>query len=174
MEEVETKSGFLPNVFKVLSYRPVEFRAFFAYYNAIMNKETGRLSKADRELIVVATSIKNGCPYCVIAHSALHRIYSKNPILAEQVTVNWELADLNERERAMLDFALSVSQAENITDEHFKKLESHGFDWDDAWDIATVAAFFSMSNRIAHFTGMRPNEEFYTLGRLPREKREIK
>ncbi|XP_029458691.1 uncharacterized protein LOC115092180 isoform X2 [Rhinatrema bivittatum] len=172
MEEVETKSGFLPNVFKVLSHRPAEFRAFFAYYNAIMNKETGRLSKADRELIVVATSTTNRCPYCVIAHSALHRIYSKQPTLADQVTVNWELAELGPRELAILSFALAVTHAENITDEHFKKLEVHGFDREDAWDMAMVSAFFAMSNRIAHFTDLRPNKEFYTMGRLPKEKAE--
>ncbi|XP_041057110.1 uncharacterized protein si:ch211-175m2.5 [Carcharodon carcharias] len=170
MEEVETKSGFLPNIFKVLSYRPVEFRAFFAYYNALMNKETGNLSKADRELIIVATSANNHCPYCVIAHSALHRIYSKNPILADQVAVNRQLADLDDRQRAMLDFALAVSNAENINEDHLKKLEMHGFDREDAWDIATITAFFSMSNRLAHLINLRPNEEFYTLGRLAREK----
>ncbi|XP_072351273.1 uncharacterized protein [Scyliorhinus torazame] len=170
MEEVETKSGFLPNIFKMLSYRPVEFRAFFAYYNALMNKETGNLSKADRELIIVATSANNHCPYCVIAHSALHRIYSKNPVLADQVVVNSQLADLDDRQHAMLDFALAVSNAANISDDHLKKLEVHGFDRDDAWDIATITAFFAMSNRLAHLNDLCPNEEFYTLGRLPREK----
>ncbi|XP_033890317.2 uncharacterized protein si:ch211-175m2.5 [Acipenser ruthenus] len=170
MEEMETKSGFLPNVFKVLSHRPAEFRAFFAYYNALMNKETGRLSKADRELIVVATSINNRCLYCVISHGALHRIYSKNPTLADQVSVNYEVAELQARERVMLDFALAISRCDNITEEHFKNLEAHGFDREDAWDIAAIAAFFSLSNRIAHFTDMRPNEEFYSMGRLPREK----
>ncbi|XP_030050221.1 uncharacterized protein LOC115463654 isoform X1 [Microcaecilia unicolor] len=170
MEEVETKSGFLPNVFKLLSHRPAEFRAFFAYYDAIMNKETGRLSKSDRELIVVATSTANRCPYCVVAHSAVHRIYSKHTTLADQVTVNWELAELSQRELAMLKFAMAVAHAENITEEHFKELEEHGFDREDAWDIAMVSAFFAMSNRIAHFTDLRPNKEFYTMGRLPREK----
>ncbi|XP_067903545.1 uncharacterized protein si:ch211-175m2.5 isoform X1 [Heterodontus francisci] len=170
MEEVETKSGFLPNIFKVLSYRPAEFRVFFAYYNALMNKETGNLSKADRELIIVATSANNHCPYCVIAHSALHRLYSKNPILADQVVVNRQLADLDNRQRAMLDFALAVSNAENISEGHLKKLEMHGFDREDAWDIAMITAFFAMSNRLAHFIDLRPNEEFYTLGRLPRVK----
>ncbi|XP_069486472.1 uncharacterized protein [Ambystoma mexicanum] len=170
MEEVESKGGFLPNVFKVMAHRPAEFRAFFSFYNAIMNKETGNLSKADRELIVVATSIHNKCPYCVIAHSALHRIYSKNPALADQVIVNWEAADLGEREKAMLNFALVVSRAENIKDEHFKKLEENGLDSEDAWDIAMISAFFAMSNRIAHFIDLRPNAEFYSLGRVPREK----
>eukprot|EP00062_Callorhinchus_milii_P007549 gi/632949305/ref/XP_007890083.1/ PREDICTED: uncharacterized protein LOC103177642 [Callorhinchus milii] len=170
MEEIETKSGFLPNVFKVLSHRPTEFRAFFAYYNALMNKEAGQLSKADRELIIVATSANNSCPYCVIAHSAVHRIYSKNPTLADQVAVNWHLADLDDRQRAMLDFALAVSCGENIGENNFKKLEAHGFDREDAWDIGVIAAFYSMSNRIAHLTDMRPNKEFYMLGRLPKEK----
>ncbi|XP_074850107.1 uncharacterized protein LOC142012976 [Carettochelys insculpta] len=170
MEEVERKSGFLPNVFSVMSHRPAEFRAFFAYYNAIMNKERGRLSKADKELIVVATSIVNKCPYCVIAHSALHRIYSKKPSLADQVIVNWKLADLSDRDQAMLEFALAVSRAENITEEHFQKLEAQGFDREDAWDIGMIASFFAMSNRIAHFTDLRPNEEFYSMGRIARDK----
>ncbi|XP_072920113.1 uncharacterized protein [Hemitrygon akajei] len=170
MEEVETKVGFLPNIFKALSYRPVEFRAFFAYYNAIMNKETGNLSKADRELIIVATSANNFCPYCVIAHCALHRLYSKNPTLADQVVVNRQLADLDDRQQAMLDFALVVSKAENISEDHLKNLEKHGFDKEDVWDIGTIAAFFAMSNRLAHLIDLRPNEEFYTLGRSLKDK----
>ncbi|XP_010724559.1 uncharacterized protein LOC104915377 [Meleagris gallopavo] len=169
MEEVEVKTGFLPNVFKAMSHRPAEFRAFFAYYNAIMNKETGRLSKADKELIIVATSAVNRCPYCVVAHGALHRIYSKQPTLADQVVVNWKLADLSGRDLAMLEFALAVCRADNITEEHFQKLEAHGFDREDAWDIATIAAFFAMSNRIAHFVDLRPNKEFYNMGRTPYE-----
>nr|XP_056704919.1 uncharacterized protein LOC130476929 [Euleptes europaea] len=173
MEEVEVKTGFLPNVFKAMSHRPTEFRAFFAYYNAIINKETGNLSKADKELIIVATSIVNRCPYCVIAHGALHRIYSKKPTLADQVTVNWKLADLSARDLAMLEFALAVCRAENITEEHFQKLKAHGFDREDAWDIAAISAFFAMSNRMAHFLDLRPNQEFYTMGRIPREKAEI-
>uniref|UniRef100_A0A6J0TEW4 Carboxymuconolactone decarboxylase-like domain-containing protein n=1 Tax=Pogona vitticeps TaxID=103695 RepID=A0A6J0TEW4_9SAUR len=170
MEEVEVKTGFLPNVFKVLSHRPAEFRAFFAYYNAIMNKESGNLSKADKELIIVATSIANRCPYCVVAHSAFHRIYSKKPTLADQVTVNWKMADLTDRELAMLEFAIAVCQANNITEEHFQKLEAHGFDREDAWDIGAISAFFAMSNRIAHFTNVPPNPEFYAMGRVPRDK----
>ncbi|XP_029458700.1 uncharacterized protein LOC115092180 isoform X3 [Rhinatrema bivittatum] len=141
-------------------------------YTETLSSDKGRLSKADRELIVVATSTTNRCPYCVIAHSALHRIYSKQPTLADQVTVNWELAELGPRELAILSFALAVTHAENITDEHFKKLEVHGFDREDAWDMAMVSAFFAMSNRIAHFTDLRPNKEFYTMGRLPKEKAE--
>ncbi|KAM9850182.1 uncharacterized protein ACBR49_007399 isoform 2-T4 [Aulostomus maculatus] len=123
MEEVESRGGFLPNVFKALSHRPAEFRAFFAYYNELMNKETGRLSKADRELIVVATSIHNRCLYCVVSHSALHRIYSKKPTLSDQVIVNYELAELEPRERAMLDFAMAVCRADTITEQHFRSLE---------------------------------------------------
>ncbi|XP_036424737.1 uncharacterized protein si:ch211-175m2.5 [Colossoma macropomum] len=171
MEEVETKGGFLPNVFKVLAHRPAEFRAFFTYYDALMNKETGGLSKADRELIVVATSAHNHCLYCVVSHSALHRIYSKKPTLADQVSVNYQVADLSSRERAMLDFALTVCRSETVTDEHFTSLEAHGFDREDIWDIAAIAAFFAMSNRLAHLTDMRPNTEFYNMGRVPREKR---
>ncbi|XP_054842867.1 uncharacterized protein LOC129334650 [Eublepharis macularius] len=170
MEEVEVKTGFLPNVFKTMAHRPAEFRSFFAYYNAIMNKETGNLTKADKELIIVATSIVNRCPYCVVAHGALHRIYSKKPTLADQVTVNWRMAELSDRELAMLEFALAVCHAENISEEHFQKLEAHGFDREDAWDIGAISAFFAMSNRIAHFIDLRPNPEFYTMGRIPREK----
>ncbi|XP_017329981.1 uncharacterized protein si:ch211-175m2.5 [Ictalurus punctatus] len=171
MEEVEMKGGFLPNVFKVLAHRPAEFRAFFAYYNLLMNKETGGLSKADRELIVVATSAFNNCLYCVVSHSALHRIYSKKPKLADQVAVNYKVAELTARERAMLDFALIVCRSETVTDEHFSSLEAQGFDREDIWDIASIAAFFALSNRMAHLTDMRPNTEFYNLGRVPRDKR---
>lgn len=170
MEEVEKKGGFLPNVFKVMARRPNEFRAFFTYYDVLMNKESGNLSKADKELIVVATSAHNNCIYCVTAHSALHRIYSKNKTLADQVIVNPEQADLSPRDHAMLEFALAVAKPENITEEHFIKLEKHGFDREDAWDIAMITAFFAMSNRIAHVTDLQPNEEFCTLGRVPREK----
>lgn len=174
MEEVESKGGFLPNVFKALSHRPAEFRAFFAYYNELMGKETGRLTKADRELIVVATSIYNRCLYCVVSHSALHRIYSKKPTLADQVIVNYENADLSPRERAMLDFAMAICRSDTITEQHFQSLEEVGFDREDAWDIAAIAAFFAMSNRLAHLTDMRPNVEFYNMGRVPREKRKDK
>ncbi|KAM9377082.1 uncharacterized protein KZ484_009466 isoform 1-T2 [Pholidichthys leucotaenia] len=170
MEEVESKGGFLPNVFKALSHRPAEFRAFFAYYNELMNKDTGGLTKADRELIVVATSIQNKCLYCVISHSALHRIYSKKPTLCDQVIVNYETAELAPRERAMLDFALAVCRCDTITEEHFKSLEKVGFDREDAWDIAAITAFFAMSNRLAHLTDMRPNLEFFNMGRVPRDK----
>ncbi|XP_054890288.1 uncharacterized protein si:ch211-175m2.5 [Poeciliopsis prolifica] len=170
MEEVESKGGFLPNVFKALSHRPPEFRAFFAYYNELMNKETGNLTKADRELIVVATSSHNKCLYCVVAHSALHRIYSKNPTLSDQVVVNYKLAELTPRQHAMLDFAMAVCRSDTITDKHFQSLEKLGFDREDAWDIAAVAAFFAMSNRLAHFTDLKPNHEFFNVGRVPRDK----
>ncbi|XP_076015761.1 uncharacterized protein LOC143008067 [Genypterus blacodes] len=170
MEEVETKGGFLPNVFKALSHRPAEFRAFFAYYNELMNKEAGSLTKADKELIVVATSSYNHCLYCVVAHSALHRIYSKKPTLSDQVVVNYKNAELSPREHAMLDFAMAVCRSESITEQHFLSLEEVGFDQEDAWDIGAVAAFFAMSNRMAHLTDMRPNTEFYNLGRMPRDK----
>uniref|UniRef100_A0A8C2CUS2 Si:ch211-175m2.5 n=1 Tax=Cyprinus carpio TaxID=7962 RepID=A0A8C2CUS2_CYPCA len=170
MEEVKQKGGFLPNVFKVLAHRPAEFRAFFSYYNALMNKESGGLSKADRELIVVATSAHNHCLYCVVSHSALHRIYSKKPLLADQVAVNYRVAELSAREKAMLDFALTVCRSETITEEHLSSLEAHGFDREDIWDIGAIAAFFALSNRMAHLTDMRPNAEFYNMGRVPRDK----
>ncbi|XP_053284717.1 uncharacterized protein si:ch211-175m2.5 [Pleuronectes platessa] len=170
MEEVESKGGFLPNVFKVLSHRPAEFRAFFTYYNELMNKETGSLTKADRELIVVATSIHNKCLYCVVSHSALHRIFSKKPTLSDQVITNYENAELGPRERAMLDFAMAVCRSDTITEQHFQSLEEVGFDHEDAWDIAAIAAFFAMSNRLAHLTDMRPNPEFYNMGRVPKDK----
>ncbi|OCU00745.1 uncharacterized protein XB22169562.L [Xenopus laevis] len=170
MEEVEQKGGFVPNVFKALAHRPDEFRAFFAYYDVLLNKESGKLSKADKELIIVATSASNRCPYCVTAHGALHRIYSKNNKLADQVVVNWHLADLSPRDYAMLEFALAVAKAENITENHFTKLEDHGFDREDAWDIAMITAYFAMANRIAHLLDLRPNQEFYSLGRIPRVK----
>lgn len=170
MEEVESKGGFLPNVFKVLSHRPAEFRAFFDFYNELMNKETGNLSKADRELIVVATSIHNKCLYCVVSHSALHRIYSKKPTVSDQVIVNYQAADLSPRELAMLDFAMAVCRCDTITEKHFESLKEVGFDEEDAWDIGAIAAFFAMSNRLAHVTDMKPNLEFYNMGRVPRDK----
>ncbi|KAM8908805.1 uncharacterized protein AB9W97_005969 [Spinachia spinachia] len=170
MEDVESKGGFLPNVFKALSHRPAEFRAFFAYYNELMNKETGSLTKADRELIVVATSTYNKCLYCVVSHSALHRIYSKKPTLCDQVIVNYENAELSPRESAMLDFAMAVCRSDTVTERHFQSLEEAGFDREDAWDIAAIAAFFAMSNRLAHLTDMRPNVEFYNMGRTPKDR----
>jgi uncharacterized peroxidase-related enzyme len=165
---VQEKSGFVPNVFLVLAHRPDEFRAFFAYHDALMEKESG-LTKAEREMIVVATSGANQCQYCVVAHGAILRIRAKNPLLADQVAVNYRKADLAPRQVAMLDFAMKVSQqAQAVGGADFDTLRGHGFSDEDIWDIAAVAAFFALSNRMANFTAMRPNDEFYTLGRQPR------
>src|SRR6266478_7076364 len=162
---VQEKSGFVPNVFLTLAHRPDEFRAFFAYHDALMDKEGG-LSKAEREMIVVATSSANQCQYCVIAHGAILRIRAKNPLIADQVAINFRKADITERQKAMLDFALKVSRsAETVGEADFDVLKSHGFDEEDIWDIAAIAAFFGLSNRMANVTGMRPNAEFYTMGR---------
>ena len=169
--QVQEKSGFVPNVFLVLARRPEEFRAFFAYHDALMEKEGG-LSKAEREMIVVATSGANHCQYCVVAHGAILRIRAKNPLVADQVAVNYRKADLSPRERAMLDFAMKVAlEASAIDEDHFAQLRPHGFSEEDIWDIAAIAAFFALSNRLANFTAMRPNDEFYLLGRLTKEKR---
>ena len=162
---VQEKSGFVPNVFLALAYRPDEFRAFFAYHDALMDKP-GNLSKAEREMIVVATSNANQCQYCVIAHGAILRIRAKNPLLADQVAVNYRKADITPRQKAMLDFAMKVStQAYAGGDDDFETLKQHGFELGDAWDIAAIAAFFGLSNRLANVSSMRPNDEFYTLGR---------
>ncbi len=167
---VQEKAGFVPNVFLTLAHRPAEFRAFFAYHDALMLKETGNLSKADREMIVTATSAKNDCLYCVVAHGALLRIYAKNPLLADQVAVNHLKADITPRQSAMLDFAVKVClDSAAVNDADYASLHTHGFDDEDIWDIATITAFFGMSNRIANSIGMRPNEEFYLMGRLPRK-----
>lgn len=162
---VQEKSGFIPNVFLTLAHRPDEFRAFFAYHDALMEKP-GNLSKAEREMIVVATSGANQCQYCVIAHGAILRVRAKNPLIADQVATNYRKADITERQKAMLDFAMKVSQTAHLVGEaDFKALQAHGFSEDDAWDIAGISAFFGMSNRIANVTNMRPNAEFYSLGR---------
>ncbi len=167
---VQEKAGFVPNVFLTLAHRPDEFRAFFAYHDALMLKETGNLSKADREMIVTATSAKNDCLYCVVAHGALLRIYAKNPLVADQVAVNHLKADITPRQSAMLDFAVKVClDSAAVNDADYASLHAHGFDDEDIWDIATITAFFGMSNRIANSIGMRPNEEFYLMGRLPRK-----
>ncbi|XP_063312622.1 uncharacterized protein LOC134612201 [Pelobates fuscus] len=160
MEEVEKEDGILPNIYKAMAHRPNEFRHFFAHYDCLMNKETGNLSRADKELLIVATSAYNKCPYCVTAHGAQHIIHSKNPILAYQVIINWGLAELNQRERAMVEFALAIAKPENITEIHFKQLEKHGLDREDAWDIAAITAFFAMANRLAYLMDLRPNDEF--------------
>lgn len=165
---VQEKSGFVPNVFLTLAYRPDEFRAFFAYHDALMEKDSG-LSKAEREMIVVATSAANQCQYCVIAHGAILRIRAKSPEIADQIAINYRKADITPRQRAMLDFAMKVSRAaEEVSEADFTALATHGFSDDDAWDIAAVAAFFALSNRLANVTGMRPNPEFYMLGRQPK------
>jgi uncharacterized peroxidase-related enzyme len=165
---VQEKSGFVPNVFLSLAYRPEEFRAFFAYHDALMEKEGG-LTKAEREMIVVATSAANQCQYCVIAHGAILRIRAKNPLVADQIAVNYRKADITPRQRAMLDFAMKVAlDAGTISEPDFAAAAAHGFSDDDIWDIAAIAAFFALSNRMANLTAMRPNDEFYLMGRLPK------
>jgi uncharacterized peroxidase-related enzyme len=162
---VQEKAGFIPNVFLVLARRPEEFRAFMAYHDALMDKP-GALSKAEREMIVVATSNANQCQYCVVAHGAILRIRAKNPLIADQVAINYRKADITPRQRAMLDFAMTVAfEAHAVGDAEMAALAEHGFGPEDAWDIAAIAAFFGMSNRMANVTSMRPNDEFYTMGR---------
>jgi uncharacterized peroxidase-related enzyme len=167
---VQEKAGFVPNVFLTLAHRPAEFRAFFAYNDALMLKESGSLTKADREMIVTATSARNGCLYCVVAHGALLRIYAKNPLVADQVAVNHLKADITPRQSAMLDFALKVClHSEQVNDADYVALRAHGFDDEDIWDIAAITAFFGLSNRIANAISMRPNDEFFLMGRVPRK-----
>jgi uncharacterized peroxidase-related enzyme len=162
---VQEKSGFIPNVFLVLAHRPEEFRAFFAYHDALMEKP-GNLTKAEREMIVVATSNLNQCQYCVVAHGAILRIRAKDPLIADQVAVNYRKADITDRQKAMLDFAVRVStEAQKVSESDFATLKSHGFTEEDIWDIAAISAFFGLSNRLANVTSMRPNSEFYTMGR---------
>ena len=162
---VQEKAGFVPNVFLALAHRPDEFRAFFAYHDALMERDGG-LTKADREMIVVATSNENNCQYCVVAHGAILRIRAKNPLVADQVAVNYRKADITPRQKAMLDFALKVAtDSGSICDADFETLRGHGFSDDDIWDIAGISAFFGLSNRMANFMSMRPNDEFYTMGR---------
>lgn len=169
--EVQEKAGFVPNVFLALAHRPAEFRAFFAYHDALMDKETGSLTKAEREMIVTATSARNRCLYCVVAHGALVRIYSKQPLLADQIAVNHAKADIGERQKAMLDFAMKVCvSADEVGDDDFMRLRPHGFDDEDIWDIAAITAFFGLSNRMANVTAMRPNDEFHLMGRVPRQR----
>ena len=167
---VQEKAGFVPNVFLVLAHRPDEFRAFFAYHDALMLKDGG-LSKGEREMIVVATSAANTCHYCVVAHGALVRVYEKKPLLADQVAINYRKADITARQRAMLDFAMKVAlRSAEIEESDFAGLREHGFSDEDGWDIAGIAAFFGMSNRMANMTGMRPNDEFYLMGRVPKAR----
>jgi uncharacterized peroxidase-related enzyme len=165
---VQEKSGFIPNVFLTLAHRPDEFRAFFAYHDALMERDGG-LTKAEREMIVVATSSANQCHYCVIAHGAILRIRAKNPQIADQIAVNYRKADITPRQRAMLDFAMKVSrEAHLVSEADFGEIAAHGFSDSDIWDIAAIAAFFALSNRMANVTAMRPNDEFYLMGRLPK------
>jgi uncharacterized peroxidase-related enzyme len=169
--EVQEKSGFIPNVFLALARRPAEWRAFFAYHDALMLKEGGHLTKGDREMIVTATSAANHCLYCVVAHGAILRIYEKKPLVADQVAINHRKADISPRQRAMLDFAMKVCQRSNeVEDADFAALHFHGFDDEDIWDITAITAFFGLSNRMANVTGMLPNPEFYLLGRVPKAK----
>jgi uncharacterized peroxidase-related enzyme len=165
---VQEKAGFVPNVFLALAHRPDEFRAFFAYHDALMEKPSG-LSKAEREMIVVATSGANECLYCVVAHGAILRIRAKNALVADQVATNYRKADITPRQKAMLDFAMKVSRdAQSIGEADFAALREHGFTEEDAWDIGAVAAFFALSNRMANLVSMRPNDEFYAMGREPK------
>jgi len=168
--EVQEKAGFVPNVFLALARRPPEWRAFFAYHDALMLKESG-LSKGDREMIVTATSAANKCLYCVVAHGAILRIYEKKPLVADQVAVNYRKADITPRQRAMLDFAMKVClRSDEISETDFQVLQAHGFTDEDAWDIAAITAFFGLSNRMASFSNMLPNPEFYLMGRVAKSK----
>ena len=170
--QVQEKAGFIPNVFLAFARRPAEWRAFFAYHDALMEKTEGSLSKGERELIVTATSAINQCLYCVVAHGAILRIYEKQPTLADQVAVNWRKADLSARQRAILEFAVKVCEnSQALAEEDFQALYPHGLDDEDIWDIAAITAFFGLSNRMASFAGMQPNPEFYLMGRIPREKK---
>ncbi len=169
--EVQEKAGFIPNVFVAFARRPAEWRAFFAYHDALMLKDGGNLTKGDREMIVTTTSAANNCLYCVVAHGAILRIYEKKPLVADQVAVNYRKADISPRQQAMLDFAMKVCQeSHQINDADFAALHAHGFDDEDAWDIAAITAFFGLSNRMASFSGMMPNPEFYLMGRTPKQK----
>ena len=167
---VQEKAGFVPNVFLALARRPDEWRAFFAYHDALMLRDNPQLSKGDREMIVTATSAANHCLYCVVAHGAILRIYEKKPLVADQVAVNYRKADISPRQRAMLDFAMKVCQhSDEIEEDDFPPLHAHGFSDEDIWDIAAITAFFGLSNRMASFSGMMPNPEFYLMGRLPKK-----
>jgi uncharacterized peroxidase-related enzyme len=169
--EVQAKAGFVPNVFLALAHRPAEWRAFMAYHDALLLKDTGSLTKGEREMIITATSAANHCLYCVVAHGAILRIYEKKPLVADQVAINHRKADIPPRQRAMLDFALKVClQSHEVEEADFAALRPHGFSDDDIWDIAAITAFFGLSNRLANVSGMRPNDEFYLMGRVPKAK----
>ena len=170
--EVQEKAGFVPQVFLSLARRPAEWRAFFAYHDALMLREDSGLTKGEREMIVTTTSAANHCLYCVIAHGAILRIYEKKPLVADQVAINYRKADITERQHAMLEFAMKTClNSHEINDADFSALHVHGFSDEDIWDIASITAFFGMSNRIANFSGMLPNPEFYLMGRIPTEKK---
>ena len=173
--EVQEKAGFVPNVFLAFARRPAEWRAFFAYHDALMVPESvGResgLTKGEREMIVTTTSAANHCLYCVVAHGAILRIYEKKPLVADQVAINHRKADISPRQRAMLDFAMKVCQhSDEVEEADFAALHAHGFNDEDIWDIAAITAFFGLSNRMASFSGMMPNPEFYLMGRAPKVK----
>ena len=169
--EVQEKSGFVPNVFLAFARRPAEWRAFFAYHDALMLREESSLTKGDREMIITTTSAANHCLYCVVAHGAILRIYEKKPLVADQVAINYRKADITPRQRAMLDFAMKVClESHTVNDADYEPLHAHGFDDEDIWDIAGITAFFGLSNRVANATGMMPNAEFYLMGRAPRQK----
>ncbi len=171
MLQVQEKAGFIPNVFLTLAHRPDEFRAFFAYHDALMLRDSG-LTKAEREMIVVATSGHNHCLYCVVAHGAILRIYAKNPQIADQVAVDHRKADITPRQRAMLDFAVKLARTpESMLEADFQALREAGFGEEDIWDIGGITAFFALSNRMAHLIAMRPNDEFYLMGRVPPPKK---
>jgi uncharacterized peroxidase-related enzyme len=170
--EVQDKAGFVPNVFLALAHRPAEMRAFLAYHDALLLKETGSLTKGEREMIIVATSGANHCLYCVVAHGAILRVYEKKPLIADQIAVNHRKADITPRQHAMLDFAMKVCNASHeIDDADYAALREHGFDDEDIWDIGAITAFFGLSNRMANMIGMRPNDEFYLMGRVPKAKK---
>ena len=173
--QMQEKMGFVPNVFLGFARRPAEWRAFFIYHDALMDPEsvgrTSNLTKGDREMIVTTTSAANQCLFCVVAHGAILRLHERNPLVADQVAINYHKADITPRQRAMLDFAMKVCQrSHEINDADFEPLHAHGFDDEDAWDIAAITAFFGLSNRMASFASMQPNPEFYLLGRVPRQK----
>jgi uncharacterized peroxidase-related enzyme len=170
--DVQDKAGFVPNVFLVLAQRPAEWRAFMAYHDALLLKDTGSLTKGEREMIIVTTSAANQCLYCVVAHGAILRVYEKKPLIADQLAVNYRKADITPRQRTMLDFAMKVCTASaTVEEDDFAALRAHGFDDEDIWDIGAITAFFGLSNRMANLSAMRPNDQFYLMGRLPREKK---
>jgi uncharacterized peroxidase-related enzyme len=169
--EVQAKAGFVPNVFLALAHRPAEWRAFMAYHDALLLKDTGSLTKGEREMVITATSAANHCLYCVVAHGAILRIYEKKPLIADQLATNYRKADITPRQRAMLDFAMKVClRSAEIDERDFEALRAQGFDDEDIWDIGAITAFFGLSNRMANLSAMRPNDEFYMMGRAPRQK----